>query len=367
MQSSTNNKHTAFYYWLDPLRALAAILVLLVHARSVMFETYGNLTPQSQNIFTILFFALCSLGGFAVCIFYILSGFLVGGKTIAKAKENKITPHRFFLDRLFRIGIPLTGALILICLTNTIIGAGIDWKQLLGQYLGLQCVVTEDYGGVFWTLPYEIWFYAIILAILLLCGRNRHLVTGYVLLVLSLTVFCALLPQFLYIIICGIICFFLKDYQMSAVLKRVFWIALIFLFSFYFIVHLHFLTASLSITNIAEKLKTPSQIALFTNLAILLSQYVKKAPENILSRIINSGGKKIATFSYSLFLTHFQILKIWQANVSPFNNIGIISILCFVLVCIVCVAVAYVFYYAFERNTHRIQTFIENKISQYYH
>lgn len=360
-----NNK--IFYYWLDPIRATAAILVLLVHTRAIMFETYGNLEPTSQNLFTTLFFALCNLGGFSVCLFYVLSGFLVGGKTIDKSMNGKSSSIRFFLDRLFRIGVPLTGALVLICIVNLIIGEGVSWIQLFGQYLGLQCILTEDYGGVFWTLPYEIWFYAIVLAFLLICGKSRHILIGATILVFSLMVFCNLLPQFLYILVCGMVCYFVKDHKFSNFTRKVLWILMIGAFVFYFTVHLHYFTAYLNISNEMVKFQASSQLVLFTLIALILSQYVTSVPSSKIGVFVNSFGKKLATFSYSLFLTHYQVLKIWQAFVPKMDVVNWRTIIYFILLCILAIAVAYIFYCIFERNTRRVQQFFETFLKNRLH
>lgn len=107
-------RNKEFYYWLDPLRAVSALFVLFVHVRTVLFEQYDNLLLESQNVFTQLFFLLCGLGGFSVCMFYILSGFLVGGSTITQIMDGRVSAKRFLFNRLFRLGVPLTGALCLI-------------------------------------------------------------------------------------------------------------------------------------------------------------------------------------------------------------------------------------------------------------
>lgn len=359
-----NSKITSnvFYYWLDPIRALAAILVLLVHTRSVLFVTYENLVPDSQNTWTAVFYALCSLGAFSVCLFYILSGFLVGGKTIDRALKGPISPQRFFSDRLFRIGVPLTGALVLICVVNIVIGLGIEWDQLFAQYLGLQCILTADYGGVFWTLPYEIWFYAIILAFILICNRSKHILIGALIFSLSLIVFCNLLPQFLYIIVCGIFCYFVKDYRFNDMTKRALWVLSVISFLIYFASHLHYLSVLIGVGDWGNKLQTPSQIILFTLIALLLSQYVSKSPISKVGIFINVIGKKLAAISYSLFLTHYQILKIWKAYMPQFDAVNIRSMIYFIFVCLICILIAYLFYYIFERNTRKVQTFVENKL-----
>ena len=352
-----------FYYWLDPIRALAATLVLLVHVRSVMFETYGNLDASSQNIFTVIFFAICGLGGFAVCLFYILSGFLVGGKSIEKAMQGILTPRRFFLDRLFRIGVPLSGALVLICIVNGIIGQGVDWVQLFGQYLGLQGVLTQDYGGVFWTLPYEIWFYAAILAILLICGKKRHILTGSLVLMLALMVFCNLVPHFLYILVCGIICYLAKDYKFSSVTLRVLWCLTFMLFIIYFLCHVHYFAAVYGFSDISAKAEGPTQIALFTAIALVLSQYVGAKPHSRAGIMVNNIGRQIAVFSYSLFLTHYQVLKIWEYYMPKYKNVDLTTMSSFLMLCLACIFVAYVFYYIFERNTRKIQSSAESVLN----
>ncbi len=61
------------YYWLDPLRAISAILVLFVHTRCVVFSTYNSLCPDSQNIFTIIFFLCVALEALVfACFIYCL-------------------------------------------------------------------------------------------------------------------------------------------------------------------------------------------------------------------------------------------------------------------------------------------------------
>ena len=148
-------------------------------------------------------------------MFYILSGFLVGGKTIERGIHGNISARKFFLDRLFRICIPLTGALALIAIVNLIIDKDCDWIQLIGQYTGLQGVLFVDYGGVVWTLPYEIWFYVVLFSLLLIFRRSKYIITGVLLFGLALCVICQLLPRYFYILALGIICFNLKDYKIK--------------------------------------------------------------------------------------------------------------------------------------------------------
>lgn len=359
-------QHKEFYYWLDPLRALSALFVLFVHVRTVLFEQYDNLVPMSQNVFTQLFFMLCGLGGFSVCMFYILSGFLVGGRTITQIIDGRASAKRFLFNRLFRLGVPLTGALCLIVIVNLILGEKTDFIQLLGQYTGLQGVIFRDYGGVFWTLPYEIWFYAILLAVIII-SHNRRLLIGTIMLMLSLLVFSRLLPQFLYIIPLGIICYYLKDHRISRRVMTILWISMPILFISYLIGGIHSLAVRIGYIKYSQIFIPIIQIVLFTNISVLISQYVLQKPENRISIFLNRYGKSFAAISYTLFLTHYQVLRVWSACVNAYNQVTPWTIGAFVAVCIICILFAYLMYLVFERNTskvqNRIETFINDKFN----
>lgn len=356
------------YYWLDPLRALCAFLVLFVHARSTMFALYVDLTPSSQNIFTQVFYAICSLGGFAVAVFFILSGFLIGGRSIEKAAKGQLTIRRFVLDRVFRIGVPLTGALLLICCVNYIIGGAdnIEWGQLLGQYTGLQGVVFKDYGGVFWTLAYEIWFYIILLAAIIVFSLKYRMLSGLTLLVASSMVCANLETSWLFIIILGIVCYRLKDYNMP---RRVL-TSLQFLLPILFIVW--FICSGNLLSTLAGRyvdirylvrMKTASQVLLFSSISIVLSQYVTMSPKCLCSRAIHKLGGVFSSFSYSLYLTHAQVLKLWKAYMPVQKEVDVFTMGYFLALCTCCIAVAWVFYQLFEKNTVKIQRFVEKRLN----
>lgn len=78
---------------LDMMRAVSAFLVLAGLLRSDMFQSYGELAPQSSGIFfwNISRFAYFStgLGHQAVILFFALSGFLVGGKAMDDLRSGE--------------------------------------------------------------------------------------------------------------------------------------------------------------------------------------------------------------------------------------------------------------------------------------
>lgn len=359
MENKKENK--TFYYWLDPIRAVAALLVLLVHARSVMFPLYVDLQASSQGFFTQIFYLFCSLGGFAVSLFFLLSGFLVGGQTLERINNHSVTPKRFFLDRLFRIGVPLTGALIVIVIVNAIIGEDIEIIQLIGQYTGLQGVLFKDYGGVFWTLAYEIWFYVLLFAIVIFSTRRR-IIFGMVMLALALMVFCELLPRYLYILALGMACYYLKNIKISSKAMTATWIIAILCMGLYMASTTNAIANYVGNKDLLSKFVAISQLSLFSAIALILSQSVVCQPQKRLNILINKYGKKLATFSYSLFLTHYSLLKLWLAFGYKMDEIDVRSISIFVGYCFLCIIFAYIFYLCVERNTKKIQKAFEKAL-----
>lgn len=245
-------KSKTFYYWLDPIRALAAFLVLICHTRFVVFSPYNQMDEVYHNWITTGFFTLCSLGGFSVCLFYLLSGFLIGGQTINKINEGNEDPKKFAINRIFRIGVPLTGAIILTFLNNCFLGINNNIVDIFGQYLGLQVILVEDYGGVFWTLTYEIWFYALMFAILCF-HRKSKVILGLIIFTCSLIVFAQLSPKFLYVIAIGVLCYFLKDIRFNKILKICLIVLFITLFVAYLIATIHSIPSSFKKSYMAKK------------------------------------------------------------------------------------------------------------------
>ena len=67
------------FYWLDAIRFIAAFMVLFSHSRNDFFLAYGDLPVEDKGLGTFIFYTLGRLGHEAVIVFFVLSGFLVGG------------------------------------------------------------------------------------------------------------------------------------------------------------------------------------------------------------------------------------------------------------------------------------------------
>lgn len=352
-----------YYYWLDPIRAFAACLVLLVHSRAAVFVIYPELNNESKNILSALFYFICNQGHLAVVLFFILSGFLVGGGTIKKLSNSAsypISPINFGINRFFRIIPALFFAVLFAYIINCVIGKDQNVITLIGNLFGLQGIFVDSICGVFWTLSYEIWFYILLFSLICLVNKkieSRVSWTGSIILILSLIVFLKLDTYWLFIILCGIISYQLMNVKLNKI--QIIITSIIALFSF--IIFTFSRESHISILSILANTSVyMSSLLLFSGAsAILISQIVHLKPKNKLLIKIHFIGDKLSVFSYSLFLTHFPILSLYNYIFNRFSEINAFSILIFLAINLFCYLFAYGFYLLIERNSYKIQSWIE--------
>ena len=99
---NTPQTKTGHYFGLDWFRFLAALTVVFVHTRYVSFVEYGLLDESSKGMMTSAIFALSRLGNEAVIIFFVLSGFLVGGRAVERILNRTFRPNSYLIDRAVR-------------------------------------------------------------------------------------------------------------------------------------------------------------------------------------------------------------------------------------------------------------------------
>jgi len=162
--------------WQSPLisllRGLAALQVAAAHLRAQVFPGLSTLQEPS-----LWYLGLSFLSGFAhqaVVVFFVLSGWLVGGSLLDRVGK----PHAlrdYAIDRVTRLWIVLLPAFLLTLLLGLATGeldAGrpsladpSPWSltTLLGNLAGVQTMAVPAFGGNFplWSLAYETWYYAL--------------------------------------------------------------------------------------------------------------------------------------------------------------------------------------------------------------
>lgn len=181
--------------WIDALRFIAAFLVLFTHCRHDFFLRYDQLDPSQQGPIAFLFYTIGRLGPEAVIVFFVISGFLVGGIGLERIKKGTFRLLDYAVNRTVRIGLPLMGATVIFGIVTFFTEAQWSWAVATGNLFSLQGIFVDPLVPPFWSLSYEVWFYIILFAIGLTFTRLRG--WGFLLFVVCCLVFAVLNPLYL--------------------------------------------------------------------------------------------------------------------------------------------------------------------------
>jgi peptidoglycan/LPS O-acetylase OafA/YrhL len=183
---------SALSVWLDWIRALAALAVFAGHSRAFCVELDSSPAGPAGWLLKAFYFAT-GLGHAAVVVFFVLSGYLIGGSVLKEFRQTGgLRVGAYVVARVARIHSVLIPALVL--------GAAADWMGLrvlhasavyeqghfprllwwnvaessgLGDFLAnaacLQNIVAPALGsnGPLWSLSIEFWSYFLFPALLM--------------------------------------------------------------------------------------------------------------------------------------------------------------------------------------------------------
>lgn len=125
---------------LDVLRAIAALAVVLQHVRTLVMMDFDDV---AHNPMQSVLYGVSALGHQAVVLFFVLSGFWVGGSLIRSVQRNTFRWSGYMVNRITRLGIVLMPALVLTMVLD-----------LIGRhYFGDMSTYRGDlrYGELPWT------------------------------------------------------------------------------------------------------------------------------------------------------------------------------------------------------------------------
>ena len=203
---------------LDFVRGVAALAVLLGHLRAFLFVEHAAVA--SRNAVTDVFYGLTGFGHQAVVVFFVLSGFLIGGAVQERFATNRWRFGDYVLRRITRLWLVLLPALGLTLALDLLGswmsgGAGYDGRYnerhhsgpsmaeptdngvpaFLGNAFFIQTILTPVYGtnGPLWSLANEFWYYLMFPLGFAACHRTTSVRVRSLCLVL-LAAACAFLP-----------------------------------------------------------------------------------------------------------------------------------------------------------------------------
>jgi peptidoglycan/LPS O-acetylase OafA/YrhL len=204
---------------LDTTRWVAAFAVVLSHARNYLLLDWGEVAHRSAG-YAAFYFA-SGFGHISVIIFFVLSGYLVGGKAFEALRAGRFSPRRYLVDRLSRLYPPLLLAIVLTALCDFIgiaffdgrgfydypnsfhvagveapVSASLNGAVALANLSFLQTIASPTFGsnGPLWSLANEFWYYLIFPGAALLLSVRARTALRYLGALALLALAAALLP-----------------------------------------------------------------------------------------------------------------------------------------------------------------------------
>lgn len=179
---------------LDTVRGVAALLVCFGHWRNLLFIDYPELTLHRKVLFVL--YGMSTMGHQAVVVFFVLSGYLVGGHILRARATRRWSWENYLLQRGVRLWTVLVPALLLGGLVDFVglhlhgapmlyaglvnnhipgdVHLSLTWKSLLGNLFFVQTILTPTFGSnaALWSLANEFWYYLLFpLGLLAIRGR----------------------------------------------------------------------------------------------------------------------------------------------------------------------------------------------------
>ncbi|MBD2175387.1 acyltransferase [Pseudanabaena sp. FACHB-1998] len=322
--------------FLDLLRGLASLFVMIHHVKDTFFTSYASLDPfYSSNFIVSTFYFLTGFGRIPVILFFVLSGFFISRSILKMLSTKRWSWIKYLTDRIIRLEVVLIPSLFLTLFWDilsekisnnfsiqTVNFGNIDLISFLGNTFFLQNIFVNNFGSNYplWSLSYEFWYY-IIFPLLLLLIYNNKLYSRIILLGFTIPILIILyfknpsIIRYFTIWLLGFIPIFMPRPRNKRILsfitknyKKISLILIgIILIVFKENAGKHFWT-ELLIGSVF------SLIIYFTTISSIDTSKVREiiidsSDNSFKADFINNFSKKIAGLSYTLYLVHAPILN----------------------------------------------------------
>lgn len=349
------------------LRGSAALMVAAAHLRAQMFPGFATVANPP-----LLFKGLAFSTGFAylaVIVFFVLSGWLVGGSFLNKLNSDRAFQH-YAIDRVSRLWVVLVPTFLVVLLTGAAIGV-LDRTHLsfstsepysvsafFGNLVGLQTIIVPQFGGNFplWSLANETWYYVLFpLLVLVFRGRSP---AGRVAAVVAIAAIVLLVrwPIVLYFSIWLLgVTFSRVRIEVGSALRWALLLALV-----GSAVYIRLTASGDIVPNVYP------QYLLFSLILVLFlsSMQFKRLSSPVLDWL-DRGGRFFANFSFTLYVLHVPVMTVMAYVFRSLSGIRHLSpgqpshYLVYAGMYLVLVSSAFGFYLPFEANTARVRQWLK--------
>lgn len=373
-------KHDDRYVWLDLIRGMSALFVCAYHLRLAIFVDYSS--EVSPNVLQKIFYFVTALGHQAVLVFFVLSGFFIGGSVLSRRSGFRF--NDYLIARLSRLWTVLLPALILTALIDLYLAAyhpsvlaGEDFSELrswpnneyssslltlLLNMLFLQNILGTVFGSnaPLWSLSNEFWYYMLFPLLMISFGyvslaRNKRLMSFAALILIGILSF-HLISGFI-IWLFGVLVY--VHYEKSSLSSsKGFLVTALLLF---------LLSLVVSKTNIVQAI-TPvsSDMIVGISISVLLFSLKEKNAPKRLRVLISKISRWLSEISYSLYLFHYPLVLVIYADFyrSDQINANFNGILQYLFWLSFLVIGAWIFWWIFERNTNVVRKIVTEYVVQ---
>jgi peptidoglycan/LPS O-acetylase OafA/YrhL len=311
------------------------------------------------------FFAMTRLGLEAVTLFFVLSGFLVGGRVIERLRAGTFSVRDYAIDRFTRIYVPLVPALIYTAIVMLCIQHPVHWRDFVGNLLSLQGVWGGNFGenGALWSLSYEVWLYVLMGALAMWGLRSKRAVPfALTVVALCLAVLWRLGGSLALGWFIGALAASMLAHRASALTGLLGALIMI---------------VGIAMSMLSSDSKSPlldhfrwlpprdvAVIVMSLGWGLLIPRLAAQRPTTRVMQSIESVGSRAAAWSYTLYLTHSPTLWLLEHG-WPYhrNAVTVASFGVFVSRLVIVCVVAWLLSLLFEANTWRVRRWLKG-ISQ---
>ncbi len=342
---------------LDLIRGVAALAVCLSHVRGASFVEYGALPTSSQTAFVAGLYGLTRLGHEAVLVFFVLSGFLVGGHVLKRTRSGTFVIGDYVIERSTRIFLPLVPA----CFLTVLLGFAAfeptsQWWVLPINILGLNNVVgpTLDGNAPLWSLAYEIWFYIVAGAAAYLVSNNS--LGAFIALAVGFLIFSILDTRFLAFWCLGAFAIHLSAKPKAVAALGIFLAAL-------GVVTFQLSSASKSFASIAVLPPAASEALISAGVALLLPSLCSAEVTRTLVPV-RRPIEYLSKISYTLYLFHYPLNIALDRVFAKSDDVSFTGVAHFAVRLLVIFVCVHGLYFAFEGNTAKLRRWIRSAINE---
>lgn len=338
---------------LDLVRAMAAMVVFFGHVRIVFFAPWDQLAAADHTLGAKLLYAVARFGQEAVLVFFVLSGFFVGGQVIARLEAGRFNLRDYAIDRATRLMLPLVPACVLTAVVGYLLAGNFaDLPALLGSAFGLNGIFvdTSFYNPPLWSIAFEIWFYvAAGAAASIFTGQGRAL--ALILFVAIGYVFSILNASFLLFWVVGALVYKCRDDLKKPVY---FYAGLALAIAGAALFEMHHAGPDVMARNRAVYW----QALVCAGFGLMIPYLTTEGVGRLLQPLAR-GVSFMAASSYSLYVFHYPVLKAMTLFLPRMESFGVGPMLAYLAISAASFAICVGLWWMFERHTDDLRGWLK--------